>query len=199
MLLQCPGEQILLFPTWPKEWDVSFKLHAPKQTTVEGELRGGKVIGLKVTPDSRKKDVTICPLQEPPAPSVSENCKATASTEFNAEYSAGKALDGDPDTRWSATRGQATGWLEVDLGKPMGISRAVIQERSYPQTTRFALEAKNEDGSWKVVAEGEAIGSDRELKFTPCKAQIFRLNIKASKLVNAGAGVTMDEFKLFEK
>ena len=28
MLLQTNGEQILLFPAWPKEWNVHFKLHA---------------------------------------------------------------------------------------------------------------------------------------------------------------------------
>ena len=29
MLMQTSGERILLFPAWPKEWDVQFKLHAP--------------------------------------------------------------------------------------------------------------------------------------------------------------------------
>jgi hypothetical protein len=57
MLLQTPGDQLHLFPAWPAEWDVDFKLHAPKQTTVEGLLRGGKLVSLKVTPESRAKDV----------------------------------------------------------------------------------------------------------------------------------------------
>lgn len=59
MLLQANGDQILLFPAWPKEWDVHFKLHAPKKTTVEVTLKDGKVIDLKVLPESRKKDVVI--------------------------------------------------------------------------------------------------------------------------------------------
>lgn len=59
MLLQTSGTQILLFPAWPKEWDVHFKLHAPNETTVEATLKGGKVIDLKVIPESRKKDVVI--------------------------------------------------------------------------------------------------------------------------------------------
>lgn len=59
MLLQTNGEQILLFPAWPKEWNVHFKLHAPKQTTVEATLKDGKVTDLKVTPESRKKDVVV--------------------------------------------------------------------------------------------------------------------------------------------
>jgi hypothetical protein len=57
MLLQCEGKKILLFPAWPRDWNVSFKLHAPSNTTVEGELRDGKVVSLKVTPQSRAADV----------------------------------------------------------------------------------------------------------------------------------------------
>ena len=59
MLMQCDGERIALFPAWPAAWDVKFKLHAPNQTTVECELRGGKVVALKVLPEARAKDVKI--------------------------------------------------------------------------------------------------------------------------------------------
>lgn len=57
MLMQCEGERILLLPAWPKEWDVHFKLHAPGQTTVEGQVKDGKVVKLTVHPESRRKDV----------------------------------------------------------------------------------------------------------------------------------------------
>ncbi len=59
MLMQTNDKKIYLFPAWPKEWDVSFKLHAPYQTTVEGVLEQGKVISLKVTPESRSSDVEL--------------------------------------------------------------------------------------------------------------------------------------------
>jgi len=57
MLMQVNGKKIYLFPAWPKEWDVHFKLHAPYQTTVEGRLKDGKLIDLKVVPESRKVDI----------------------------------------------------------------------------------------------------------------------------------------------
>ncbi|HEY1788942.1 MAG TPA: DUF5703 domain-containing protein [Verrucomicrobiae bacterium] len=57
MLLQADGRKILLFPAWPRDWDVSFKLHMPYQTTVEATLYKGKLTRLKVTPKSREKDV----------------------------------------------------------------------------------------------------------------------------------------------
>ncbi len=59
MLLQTDGQRILLFPAWPKEKDVHFKLHAPSNTTVETEVKDGKLIKLIVLPEERKKDVEI--------------------------------------------------------------------------------------------------------------------------------------------
>jgi hypothetical protein len=60
MLIQTIGYRILLLPAWPKDWDVDFKLHAPKQTTVECSLRSGKVTKLIVTPKQRERDVVVC-------------------------------------------------------------------------------------------------------------------------------------------
>lgn len=59
MLLQADGGRILLFPAWPRDWDVSFKLHAPENTTVEGVYRGGKLEALTVTPEARRADVVV--------------------------------------------------------------------------------------------------------------------------------------------
>lgn len=59
MLLQTNGKQIYLFPAWPKDWNVHFKLHAPYNTTVEATLKDGKVTSLIVLPKEREKDVVI--------------------------------------------------------------------------------------------------------------------------------------------
>ncbi len=59
MLIQHSGDKILLLPAWPKDWDVSFKLHAPRQTTVEAVYRGGKLEKLEVLPRERRKDITL--------------------------------------------------------------------------------------------------------------------------------------------
>ncbi len=61
MLLQTDGPKIFLLPAWPKEWDVEFRLHAPQQTIVEGSYRAGRIESLKVTPESRRRDVVIMP------------------------------------------------------------------------------------------------------------------------------------------
>lgn len=59
MLMQVDDRKIMLFPAWPKNWDVHFKLYAPYQTTVEGVLKNGQISLLKVTPQERMKDVVM--------------------------------------------------------------------------------------------------------------------------------------------
>jgi hypothetical protein len=59
MVMQTVDKKIYLFPAWPKEWDVSFKLHAPYNTIVEGALKKGQIVSLKVTPESRRNDLEI--------------------------------------------------------------------------------------------------------------------------------------------
>ncbi len=59
MLLQADGSRLLLFPAWPKDWDVDFKLHAPRNTVVQGSFRGGELRDLIVTPPQRRNDLVI--------------------------------------------------------------------------------------------------------------------------------------------
>ncbi|MBO9610575.1 MAG: hypothetical protein J7639_31770 [Paenibacillaceae bacterium] len=38
MILQAEGKSIYLFPSWPNDWDVEFKLHAPHMESGESEF-----------------------------------------------------------------------------------------------------------------------------------------------------------------
>ena len=53
----------LLFPAWPCEWDVDFRLAAPRQTVVSGRLEGGKLVALNVEPPQRRASVTVLACQ----------------------------------------------------------------------------------------------------------------------------------------
>lgn len=66
MVLETAGDKILVLPAWPKEWDVSFKLHAPAKTIVDCVYRGGKIEKLEVAPKSRAQDVVLPPWLTPP-------------------------------------------------------------------------------------------------------------------------------------
>ena len=57
MLMQTDGKKINLLPAWPKDWNANFKLHAPYKTTLEGRVVNGALVDLKVTPQTRAKDV----------------------------------------------------------------------------------------------------------------------------------------------
>ena len=57
MLVQYEGDEIYLFPAWPKNWDVDFKLKAPKNTSIEGSFKNGEITSLKALPKEREKDV----------------------------------------------------------------------------------------------------------------------------------------------
>ncbi|HEY6901206.1 MAG TPA: DUF5703 domain-containing protein [Puia sp.] len=57
MLLQTDDKKIYLFPAWPRDWDVHFKLYAPYSTTIECTLKHGNIESLIVIPESRKKDI----------------------------------------------------------------------------------------------------------------------------------------------
>ena len=43
MLLQIDGDNALLLPAWPADWEVHFKLHVPRNTVVECKYEKGKI------------------------------------------------------------------------------------------------------------------------------------------------------------
>lgn len=192
MLVQFDGSKILLLPAWPKKWDAEFKLRAPRQTTVEGVVTGGKLVKLKVTPESRRKDVVIMePCDSGLQGLITPEMKATASNSYGGEYEAKSAIDGDPETRWASMQQQA--WLEVDLGKPMTFSKAVISEAFSPRVQAFELQAKV-GYEWKTVHKGTTLSVNHQVGFEPVTAQYVRLNI-----LQASDGPTIWEFQLMPK
>ena len=59
MLLQEVEGKLLLFPAWPKQWDVRFRLHASDNTVIDAEMRNGKVVNVRVTPKIREQNVVL--------------------------------------------------------------------------------------------------------------------------------------------
>jgi hypothetical protein len=59
MLLFDDGEKIHILPAFPKDWNAKFKLFVTKNTVVECEYLNRKITKLKVTPQSRRKDIII--------------------------------------------------------------------------------------------------------------------------------------------
>lgn len=59
MVMQTPGDAIHLFPAWPRDWDVAFRLHAPGATRIEAELRGGVLVSLSVDPPGERSRIVL--------------------------------------------------------------------------------------------------------------------------------------------
>lgn len=51
----------IVFAAWSCDWDVDFELAAPRNTTIEGALRGGTVTKMVVTPESRASFLHVMP------------------------------------------------------------------------------------------------------------------------------------------
>ena len=59
MLVQYEGRKILLFPAWPQEWDVDFRVNTPFNTVITGKFKNGELKEFAVTPTEREKDITF--------------------------------------------------------------------------------------------------------------------------------------------
>ncbi|MCX6872379.1 MAG: discoidin domain-containing protein [Verrucomicrobia bacterium] len=109
-------------------------------------------------------------------PSLNQGKSMTAPSTLGAGFDAAKAADGDLTTRWSAAGGQRGAWLEVDLGLPVLVGRAVVRELSGSRIRKFAVEVLD-DETWKPLAGGTKVSVVSVLDFAPVTACKFRLNI----------------------
>jgi hypothetical protein len=71
MAFQTLGDKIFLLPGWPRDWNVSFKFHAPQSTTVSGVYSNGVLQQLEVVPASRVNDVVLMMTNVPVLPTGS--------------------------------------------------------------------------------------------------------------------------------
>ena len=168
-----------------------------------GAVKYGNIFSLDVGPDyrGRLRKIDVETLREvgrmieqapPPAgTALSEGKAARASSIWGPGFEAGKAFDGDEVSRWGAAPDARSGWLEVDLGAPVSVGRAVIMELAFPRTQQFAVEYQDGE-AWKPLVTGTTIAGEKTLDFTPVTARRFRLDIlKASEVP------TIEEFQLF--
>lgn len=112
---------------------------------------------------------------------------APASPEMSA------ALDGNPDTFWSAPAGSNHSTLEAFFSPPVTFDRALTMEwiNDGQRIEKYSIDAWTGNG-WKTVASAHAIGHEKIDIFPPVTASRVRLNILSS--VN---GAAVREFQLY--
>ncbi len=93
------------------------------------------------------------------------------------------ALDGDPDTFWSAPPTSHSATLEVNFANPVTFDHALSMEwlNDGQHIQKYAIEVWNASTrKWQLVAHGEAIGHKKIDAFPPVTATRVRLNILSS-------------------
>jgi alpha-L-fucosidase len=106
------------------------------------------------------------------------------------------ALDGNPDTFWSAPAGSHHAVLEVNFDKPITFDHALTMEwlNDGQHVEKYAIEVWSEtDKKWKVIVSGEAIGHKKIDAFAAVTASRVRLNILSST-----SEAHIREFQLFD-
>jgi alpha-L-fucosidase len=117
---------------------------------------------------------------------------ALAHTPSSAEVAA--ALDGDPDTFWSAPAGSHHATLEVDFSRPITFNRTVTMEwlNAGQRIQKYSVDVWTGSG-WKTVVAADAVGHKKIDIFPAVTASRVRLNILSS--TDAAA---IREFQLYD-
>jgi alpha-L-fucosidase len=93
------------------------------------------------------------------------------------------ALDGDPDTFWSAPAGTNHAELEIRFDHLVTFDHAVTMEwlNDGQHVQKYSIEVWSEtDRGWKKIVEGQAIGHKKIDQFPAVTASRVRLNILSS-------------------
>jgi len=104
-----------------------------------------------------------------------------------------EALDGNPETFWSAPAGSHSASIEVSFKEPVTFDCALTMEwlNDGQHVQKYAIEIQ-EGGRWKRVAEGQAIGHKKIDHFPAVTARRVRLN-----LLESSAEAHIREFQLY--
>jgi alpha-L-fucosidase len=77
---------------------------------------------------------------------------------------------------WEPEEKDLSPWVEIDLGKPEKISKAILYERGQ-SVKAFELQVLSGD-KWKTIYKGTTIGSKAEIKLPKTNTQKVRLVLK---------------------
>jgi alpha-L-fucosidase len=157
--------------------------------------RGGQLM-LGVAPDRRGllPEADVKRLQEFGASIQQRYGKNLALTHVPGNKEMELALDGNPDTFWSAPPGSHDAALEVNFAKPVTFNHALTMEwlNAGQHVEKYTIDVYRQ-GKWMQVAAGQAIGHKKIDTFSRVTASRIRLNILSSS-----AEAHIREFQVFD-
>jgi alpha-L-fucosidase len=108
---------------------------------------------------------------------------------------ANPALDGNPDTTWTAPQGSHSAVIEIRYDAPITFDRAVTMEwlPDGQRIQKYSIEVREQEG-WRPIAGGTTIGHKKIDIFSPVTASAVRLNI-----LSASNAPALREFQLYRE
>lgn len=129
----------------------------------------------------------------PPLPAT-----ATASSQAGELNGPERLGDDNFATRWAAARDAKGGWVRLDFGKTVSVSRQEIRPEFAWKTLRFKAEASKDGEAWETVADhlsAPVSGSPIVLETAkPLEARHLRLSFPAEA---PGADLSLFEWQAF--
>ncbi len=116
------------------------------------------------------------------AKDFAKGAKASASDERGPEFSAAKAIDGDPSSYWATKDGTTNASLTLELKRPAKMNTVNIRENIAlgQRVMAFKVEGRRGD-EWRLLACGTSVGPRRLLKFQAEELSALRLTILDAK------------------
>jgi len=99
-----------------------------------------------------------------------------------SDFSARKALDGNPASYWSTDDGVTAAWLQIDFGREVEFNSVLVQELIGlgQRVKRFSI-AILKQGHYDTIARATTIGHKRIMRFPLVKTASLRLVIEEDK------------------
>ncbi len=113
---------------------------------------------------------------EPPEPvNLASQAKATASSEWDEQFPARFANDGNPRTRWNSAPGRLTNeWVELDFDKPVQVD-AVRLVQFMRRITKYAVQY-HQGAAWReALVAAHRDEDDWVDEFPPVRSDRFRI------------------------
>jgi len=180
---------------WHANDEASLKSVDELMATYERTVGRGGQLMLGIAPDDRGllPDADVARLREFGEAVRERFANDLALHHAPADENSAAALDGDPDTFWSAPPGSHQAVLEADFAAPVTFNRALTMEwlNDGQHVQQYAIEVWR-DGAWKAVSGGYAIGHKKIDAFAPVTASRVRLHI-----VSSASEAHIREFQLF--
>ncbi len=138
---------------------------------------------------------TVAVIALPASSNLLRNAKASASTEFSAEYVAAMANDGDMATRWNSAEGQITNqWLVFELPTPTSMDGVLFyQTTQWTRITEYRIEIM-QDGTWRDVFRGGTMADAFACRFDRVTTDKIRICISKT----TGNTPTLNEVQAFD-